>query len=348
MTAQAAPTAAVKRTLHVGVPIEFAFRMLTEKMGSWWPATHHIAKTPFLEIVLEPQVGGRWFERDANGGECDWGKVLVYKPPKLLALSWHLQSDWQFHPDIARASEVVFEFIAEGPEATRLEFKHRHLERHGEGRERVRAGVDSPGGWTGVLAQYEQSFGAKPVPTGPISREEREYALGDLEASHGAFLEAIRELSVAQWSFQSRPNCWSAAQCAEHIALIEEVVLQRVIPSGLKEPADPQRRKTLKYPDTAVRRMGRERENKLNAPEPVRPSGRFGSPAEIVQKVAAARERMREFVRSTDEDLHDHFADHPVFGTLDLYQWILLTSAHMLRHMQQIYEIKRDPGFPKA
>lgn len=348
MTTQAIPTAAVKRTLHVGVPIEFAFRALTERMGEWWPATHHIAKTPFAEIVVEPRVGGRWFERDAQGAECDWGRVLVYDPPKRLVVSWHLQPDWNFDPDPVRASEVVFDFVAEGAENTRLDFEHRNLERHGEGWEKLRAGVDSPGGWTGVLARYEQSFGRKPLPAGPISKEEREFALADLEASHRAFLAAAQGLSAPQWNFQCDPKRWSAAQCAEHIAVIEEVVLQRVIPRALGEVADPEKRKTLKYPDAAVQRMGRERETKLNAPERVQPTGRFASPEQIVQKIAEVREQLRKFVQSTQDDLRNHFADHPIFGTLDLYQWILLASAHMVRHSQQINELKHDPRFPKA
>jgi uncharacterized protein YndB with AHSA1/START domain len=99
-------------------------------------------------------MGGRWFERDTSGAECDWGKVLVYEPPKKLVLGWHLQPDFQYNPDPALASEVVFEFIAEGPEATRVEFQHRLLERHGAGWEKLRASVES--GWNQVLAPYER------------------------------------------------------------------------------------------------------------------------------------------------------------------------------------------------
>jgi len=157
MTPEPALTATVKRTLHVNVPIDFAFRMLTQKMGTWWPATHHIAKTPFAEIVIEPHVGGRWFERDSAGAECDWGRVLLFEPPKQLILSWHLQPDFHFEADMTRASEVSFDFFSEGPEATRVEFEHRHLERHGEGWQNLRVSVDSPGGWTAVLAGFEEA-----------------------------------------------------------------------------------------------------------------------------------------------------------------------------------------------
>lgn len=158
MTSQPTRAVSVKRSLRIGVPIDRAFRVLTQKMGAWWPATHHIAKTPFAEIVVEPNAGGRWFERDSNGAECDWGKVLVWEPPKRIVFSWHLQPDFQFNPDANLASEVWFEFVAEGPEVTRLEFEHRHLERHGEGWENLRKGVDSPGGWTAVLAEYERAL----------------------------------------------------------------------------------------------------------------------------------------------------------------------------------------------
>jgi uncharacterized protein YndB with AHSA1/START domain len=147
-------TAAVRKTIRINVPIDRAFRVLAERMGTWWPATHHIGKQTFVEVVVEPRAGGRWFERDAQGAECDWGRVLVWEPPKRLLVSWHLQTDFTYDPDMSRASEVCFEFVSEGPEATRLEFEHRHLERHGVGWEKLRAGVD--GGWSEVLGGYER------------------------------------------------------------------------------------------------------------------------------------------------------------------------------------------------
>ncbi len=161
MTPEAAPMAVVKRTIHVNAPIETAFRVLTQKMGEWWPTTHHIGATPFAEIVVEPRAGGRWFERDSKGAECDWGKVLVWEPPKQVVVSWHLQPDFKYNADASKASEVSFEFIAEGAAATRMEFEHRHIQRHGENWEKLLAGVDSPGGWTAVLAQFVEAVQGK-------------------------------------------------------------------------------------------------------------------------------------------------------------------------------------------
>src|SRR5882762_1191724 len=69
MATEAAPSAAVKRTIHVNVPIEKAFRVFTERMGRWWPATHHVGGTPFKDILIEPRVGGRWYEINVEGAE---------------------------------------------------------------------------------------------------------------------------------------------------------------------------------------------------------------------------------------------------------------------------------------
>jgi uncharacterized protein YndB with AHSA1/START domain len=329
------------------VPIDYAFRTLAEKMGTWWPPSHHIGKTPFAEIVIEPRVGGRWFERDDAGNEWDWGKVLVFDPPKQLVVSWHLQADWTYDPDMSRASEVAFRFIEEGSEATRMEFEHRHLERHGEGWERIRAGVDSPGGWTGVLAQYQHRLEGKLTAAG-LTDAEREYALAELQDAQSKFHDATRNLTPRQWSFRSAPGRWSPAECAEHIAVIESVVLDRVLPNALQAPADPEKRKALKYSDAAVLRLGSEPEPKLNAPEAVLPAGRWNAPEEILSNISNLRGRTEQFVKSTQEDLRNRFADHPVFGTLDLYQWILLVGAHMRRHTGQIEHEKSHQDFPEA
>ena len=152
MAPEMALSTAVRKTLYVEVPVEKAFQVFTERMGAWWPATHHIGTTPFQDVIIEPHAGGRWFERDAKGGECDWGSVLAWEPPKKVVLAWHLQPDFKYSSDKTRASEVALEFIAEGPEKTRVEFEHRNIDRHGEGWQKLRTSVDP--GWTQVLAGY--------------------------------------------------------------------------------------------------------------------------------------------------------------------------------------------------
>ena len=156
----AARANSVRKTLTVNVPIERAFTVFTGKMAAWWPATHHIGKQPFTDIEVEPRSGGRWFERAADGSECDWGRVAVWEPPNRVAFSWHLQSDWSFDPDPQKASEVEIRFFPEGAGRTRVELEHRNLERHGTAWEQVRNGVDSPGGWMAILEQFAKAVAA--------------------------------------------------------------------------------------------------------------------------------------------------------------------------------------------
>lgn len=133
-----------------------AFAVFTEKFFTWWPASHHIGDAELADAVIEPVTGGRWYERGTDGVECDWGRVLAYEPPDRLLLSWHLQGDWSYDPDPEKASEVEVRFVEDEPGTTRVELCHRHIERHDVPDDVVR-GVDSPGGWAGILAGYAEA-----------------------------------------------------------------------------------------------------------------------------------------------------------------------------------------------
>lgn len=146
---------AVRKTITVRAPQERAFTVFTEQFNTWWPREHHIGDAELDEAIIEPKVGGRYYERGVDGSECDWGLVLAYDPPSRVVLSWHLQGDWTYHPDPAKASEIEVRFIPEGPDRTRVELEHRHIERHDLAEDVVK-GIDSPTGWSGLLALYAE------------------------------------------------------------------------------------------------------------------------------------------------------------------------------------------------
>ena len=145
--------APVRKEIVVQASQARAFRVFTEEHGAWWPlATHHIAEKDAETAIIEPRVGGRWFERATDGTECLWGKVLVWDPPGRLILSWEISGNWKHDESVG--TEVEVRFVVLGPALTRVEVEHRQLERLGDAAEAMRVVFDSEGGWSGILQLY--------------------------------------------------------------------------------------------------------------------------------------------------------------------------------------------------
>lgn len=153
--------AVVRREITVRATPARAFDFFTSQMAKWWPATHHIAREPFREIVMEPRVGGRWYELDANGSGCEWGTVLAWDPPLRVVLAWHLLPTWQYDPDPNHASEVEIRFEPVGDSTTQVILSHSGFERHGEGHEAMMKGVGEPGGWMLILESFSKNLPSK-------------------------------------------------------------------------------------------------------------------------------------------------------------------------------------------
>ena len=129
-------------------------------MALWWPAGHKIGKAPLETIILEPRVAGRWAERDVDGTECEWGRVLAWEPPVRIVLAWQLDAAFAFDPKFE--TEVEVRFVADGDRRTRVELEHKHLERFGEHAERMRASFEAQAGWQQGL----DAFGAAATRSG--------------------------------------------------------------------------------------------------------------------------------------------------------------------------------------
>jgi uncharacterized protein YndB with AHSA1/START domain len=137
----------------VDVPVDHAFKVFTSLFNAWWPREFHIGQVDIAEAIIEPQEGGRWYERGVDGSECDWGRVLVWEPPHRLVITWQINGQWQFDPDPARASEVEVLFNADGPEQTTVELTHQHLDRLDSG-QAVAEAIRQEGSWSDLLKLF--------------------------------------------------------------------------------------------------------------------------------------------------------------------------------------------------
>jgi activator of Hsp90 ATPase-like protein len=151
--------APVRKSVRVNADVARAFEVFTAKFTRWWPRSHHIGKAPMKEAVMEPRVGGRWYEIDEDGSECEWGKVLAWEPPGRVLLAWQIGSQFRYDP--TKVSEVEIRFTLESPGVTLVELEHRHLERLGAEADDLRRKVDAPNGWTAILDHYAACTAAR-------------------------------------------------------------------------------------------------------------------------------------------------------------------------------------------
>jgi len=142
--------APLRFSVTVKPPPERAFDLFMREIANWWPKGRTIGAKPHVAIVVEPRPEGRWFERDEDGTECDWGKVLAWEPPARVLLGWQLNSEFRFDPDLVTEVELSFSPAAGG--GTLVTLEHRNLERFGDAAERVAGQLGS--GWPSRLRDF--------------------------------------------------------------------------------------------------------------------------------------------------------------------------------------------------
>ena len=118
LTASGVPTVAINKSVHVRRSPEDAFRLFVDEMGKWWPLhtgnyTYDAARAQ--DVILEPHVGGRFYERYKDGEEFTIGQVLEFDRPNLVLFTWAAGFD--------PPTEVEVRFTPEA-NGTRVDLKH--------------------------------------------------------------------------------------------------------------------------------------------------------------------------------------------------------------------------------
>jgi uncharacterized protein YndB with AHSA1/START domain len=149
--------APVRKSIRVNASPAHAFEVFTSGIGRWWPRNKSIGKAPMKMAVIEPRLGGRWYELAEDGSQADVGRISVWEPPKRFVVSWDINSQWK--PDTAVSSEVEVTFTPDGPNGTLVELEHRKFEQMGtEAGASMRKDVD--GGWPGMLEHFKKEADA--------------------------------------------------------------------------------------------------------------------------------------------------------------------------------------------
>jgi len=173
-----------------------------------------------------------------------------------------------------------------------------------------------------------------------LTPEERSTAAAELEESRRRLLAALENLTDDEWRRRPSADRWSIAECAEHVTAAELPLAKFFATAATVEPSEEERRE-IRGKDEFVRRHLRDRSQRGEAPERIRPKGRFATQEETIRTFEERRAVNLAYVRETSEPLRDRFAPHPFAGVLDGYQWVLFLAAHTDRHAAQIEEIRK-------
>ena len=153
----------VKKSITVKASVEHAFQVFTDGFDSWWPRSHHIGRQPMVKAVDRDQrrasSAAKLTAPNATGA-----RVLAWDPPNRFVLAWQIDPQWQYEPDLNKASEVEMRFTPEAGGLTRVDLEHRHFDRHGEGAGSVRNGRRLPDRLGGACSRPSRPWRPNTIP----------------------------------------------------------------------------------------------------------------------------------------------------------------------------------------
>ncbi len=184
-------------------------------------------------------------------------------------------------------------------------------------------------------------------PAQRLSDKERTVINSILKQSLRKFEETTAGLSAAQMQYKPPGGGWSIAECIEHVTLAE-LHFPEIVQAELRKPADPEKRRKIKLEDHEIRPKMTSRDWKARSPEVFKPSGKFADSEAAVTAFRTQRLATIAYIDTTHDELRHRYWRHPLTGTIDLYQTLLLMSAHLDRHVAQMEGVKKGVGFPEG
>jgi hypothetical protein len=183
-------------------------------------------------------------------------------------------------------------------------------------------------------------FSATSIVADPLSDTDRQHVLAHFAMTDAWIASEVASLSPAQQGWKPRPEAWSVTEVVEHLAVAEAQYWTQ-LQASLTQPLG----QKSSVPDDRILWYGIDRTSRARTGEARVPSGRYPTVGAALAAFEQQRGVMRAFATSTQEDLRGRLLKD---SQMDVYQWLLMISAHSQRHILQIREIKGAPGFPKS
>jgi hypothetical protein len=150
---------------------------------------------------------------------------------------------------------------------------------------------------------------------------ERQEILASLERGQAAILDALRGVTEEMAVRAPGPEEWSIGECVEHVAVSERYLSSQILAS--QDSAAPQ---VNEQREARIAARGTDRTRRVESPAAARPKGRFSTLQAAAQDFVSSRELATQFVRSNGDDLRSKVASHPLFGTVNCSEMLLLLA----------------------
>jgi hypothetical protein len=169
-----------------------------------------------------------------------------------------------------------------------------------------------------------------------LTQTERDFAISYLKATHNNIVELVKDLPEKSFNYKPEEGGWSVSNALEHILLTETAFFGMA--QGTLSNHESMSEKDMSGKDGVLIGMLANRGTKVKTAAPFEPSGKWDSKDKMLAELEKSRNQLIEFISSTDADLRGHITTIPI-GEVDVYQIVLIISAHSQRHTFQMQEV---------
>jgi hypothetical protein len=166
-----------------------------------------------------------------------------------------------------------------------------------------------------------------------MAPQEKNEIVDQLESGRAELIAAVSSMTEEQARTKPAPDRWSVLECMEHVNLVENRFRGMVEQSEVRDAAAPDKAREQVIVGRVL-----DRTTKRNAPEAIHPTGKYTSVVEALEQFNAVRDRTVQFAQEQGPRLYGRSAAHPVFGTLNGAEALLLIAGHGRRHTAQMRE----------
>ena len=171
---------------------------------------------------------------------------------------------------------------------------------------------------------------------------ERQEMMTWLASGRQALVDAVSGVSERLAAQRPEPERWSILECVEHVAVVEGYLLSQIETAETGETMVNRKREAL------IRARATDRSRQVPAPSAAVPTGQFATLAAALEQFLESRARSIRFVEKCAADLRAQMTTHPLIGTVNCYEMLLMMAAHPQRHAEQIREVRKKLESPAS